>query len=282
MRGHGLNNDQASEKDNQWQKHLVQRHIGYKPIREVLAYFNDYSAWPNIEDYNRYGKSISNINQQHLKFVEQNVQCLEHYEEKIYKKGLVNTRRNNWHDFFNYTVWQTFPKAKAFINALQYQDYQAQEFSSKRTPRQNYLAHLDESGMFVFSSQPKLLTCLKQHEWKTLFWTHRDEVLQDICFVPFGHAIYEKLLNPYIGLTTKALVFDVPQVFIKRINGGDYQLVDELVYQFMQTTLTNEQSFLLNSKLQPVPILGIPKWSEHANHAKFYDNLRYIRPKPNK
>jgi hypothetical protein len=39
------------------------------------------------------------------------------YEMRIWARGEVVTRPDNWHDFFNALVWCTFPLAKAALNA---------------------------------------------------------------------------------------------------------------------------------------------------------------------
>lgn len=244
-----------------WQTDLPQQHPGFNAIREQLAVFDDYPNFPNIDQYNQYSKKIINANNQLIQFYQQDEICNEHYEQKVYEAGLVNTRENNWHDFFNYIVWQKFPKTKATINQLQYQDFQTQQFAKKRTPRQNFLTQFDESGVIILSDNDELISLLRHHQWRELFWDKRELLQEQMQFIVFGHAIYEKLLSPYIGLTAKGIILDSKQP------------IDDALAEYLQS-LKNSRA----KDLQPVPLLGIPGWHEDTNNSDFYNNTNYFRP----
>jgi len=40
-------------------------------------------------------------------------QFADHYAPRIYMTGEVQTRTNNWHDFFQFLTWLIFPRTKA-------------------------------------------------------------------------------------------------------------------------------------------------------------------------
>ena len=69
----------------------------------------------NQQIYTRSGKSILFIPQAIVKHRDE-----KNYESKIYLTGQVQTRANNWHDFFNALVWKILPRAKLALNQLHY------------------------------------------------------------------------------------------------------------------------------------------------------------------
>lgn len=247
-----------------WQTRLPEKHIGFKAIAKQLSLFESNENFPSIEQYNQQSSRIINAKNQTIKFFQQSDDCSEHYEQKIHEEGLVNTRDNNWHDFFNYIVWQAFPQAKSVINQLQYQDYQAQQFSTKRTAKQNFLTQFDESGVIVLCSSIKLISLLKNHQWHELFWEEREALQTQMQFIVFGHAIYEKLLSPYIGLTGKGIILDV---------------ADEAQVALALAEHLRSLNDCRAKDLQPVPLLGIPGWHELTAASTFYANENYFRKK---
>lgn len=247
-----------------WQTHLHEKHPGFKAIEQPLSIFDNYQNFPSIEQYNQHSNKITNVNNQFIKFYQQAEHYSEHYEQKVYEMGLVNTRENNWHDFFNYIVWQAFPQTKSVINQLQYQDYQAQQFSKKRTLRQDFLTQFDESGMIILCKNHELISLLHSHQWHKLFWDKREVLQEQMQFMIFGHAIYEKLLSPYIGLTAKGIILDVT----------DESQVDIALAGHLQSLKGCRAK-----DLQPLPLLGIPGWHGLTATSAFYANENYFRKK---
>ena len=245
-----------------WQQNLTQLHPGFAAIKHSLTPFQQHQKFTSINEYNQHAKNIINANNQTIQFTQQAASCNEHYEQKIYETGQVNTRENNWHDFFNYCVWQTFPVAKTVINQLQYQDLQKQQFVKTRTPRQNFLTQFDESGVIIVSRNPQLIDLLQNHQWQALFWEQRESLQQDMQFMVFGHAIYEKLLSPYIGLTAKGIILE----------RTDAENIDEYLAEYLQN-LSNCRA----KDLQPVPLLGLPGWHVNTDNPEFYLDEGYFR-----
>ncbi|NIQ10006.1 MAG: DUF3025 domain-containing protein, partial [Gammaproteobacteria bacterium] len=124
----------------------------------------------------------------------------EQYEPRIYLRGEVQTRRHNWHDFFQVLVWSAFPDTKKTINALHYVSAQQrlnEKGHTNRSPTENMLALFDECGAVLLSSDPALLKMIRNFEWHELFWLNREKLLRSLRCIVFGHAMYEKALNPY-------------------------------------------------------------------------------------
>ncbi len=241
------------------------------------------TAWPTIADYNQYLANaetpIINSNGQPIYCVSQirkSQAFMEGYEPRIYLHGELMTRVENWHDFFNMLVWRTLPKIKAAMNAWQYQLLkQRLPAQTKRTPLENILTHLDENGVIVVSSDPVLIELLKMQRWQDLFWRQRAAVKANMRFFILGHALYEKSLNPYIGMTGSGIAFTMPADFFSNSLTQQLQAMDMHI-----SACLAQESWLKNlTKLLPVPILGIPDvWPANADY-HFYENKNYFREK---
>jgi hypothetical protein len=232
------------------------------------------ALWPGLEKFQHHKDlpTIAELNQQlgleNITLVPQSPKSADFsagYEPRIYLKGEVQTREKSWHDFFNALVWQHFPQSKKIINQLQYQ-LQKQRFPDKRRlPAENMLTLFDENGAIVISQNPELVELIKQHRWHELFWQRREEVKQQLQVFIFGHGLYEKALQPYIGITAQALLF-----VHKKLNS-----IDDLVAQFIAVKGVSAESAMLN----PLPILGIPGWWPENENEIFYANKSYFRDK---
>jgi Protein of unknown function (DUF3025) len=194
------------------------------------------------------------------------------YEPRIYEHGEVQTRENSWHDLFNALVWMRFPKSKAAINARHIEQQNLHGLRATRSAVQDAMTLFDESGVIVACSDPSLLQLLLQHEWKTLFWDRRADVLTHMHFYIFGHALYEKGLQPYAAMTGKVSVFSVSETF--HHNQLDTQLLelDDLLAARLMHAIKNAKDF------SPLPIMGVPGWCDANEVESFYDNKDIFRP----
>jgi len=201
------------------------------------------------------------------------------YEPRCYLDGEVPTRLNNLHDVLNALVWLTFPKSKAAINARHYHALTKEgsacgiASSSERGATRDVNTLLDESGVIVVYGNTELADLLGDFQWKELFWQRRQQVRAGMDFYIFGHGLYEKALQPYIGMTGQGLLLPVGLEFfnwplVERIKHIDCLLADYLaVPEHCRKT----------GDLSPVPLLGIPGWSIENEHASYYDNTAYFR-----
>ncbi|SEM85732.1 DUF3025 domain-containing protein [Nitrosomonas marina] len=198
----------------------------------------------------------------------------QHYESRIFLTGKVSTRQENWHDFFNALVWITFPSAKAALNRIHYQEliHAQQTRVETRGPLRDAATLFDESGVVVLCSRPVLIELLKQHEWKKVFWQRRAAVLSSLRFIVFGHALYEKALKPYVGMTGKGLFIQVEDMFLRQSLSAQLRAVDSWLADFLLC-----RSFS-SADLSPIPILGYPGWSRENMTEDYYENRQYFRP----
>lgn len=194
------------------------------------------------------------------------------YEERVYKKGIISTREQNWHDLFNAFVWLLFPKTKKILNALHMQELEIQA-GKKRTTARDAITHLDESGVIIASSDEALLKMLKTHQWSELFVQQRDRWWQDIGAFVFGHGMYEKSFKPFVGFTAKAYCLLVDDDFYQQDKLKQYAILDEL----LSSDIENKQSLSDSRYLSPLPILGVPGWSEDNDDPEYYNNTNYFR-----
>ena len=193
------------------------------------------------------------------------------YECRIRDTGAVETRPGNWHDFFNALVWLTFPQAKLAINARHVQAMAPA--GAARGSERDALTHFDECGIVVLSSQPQLLDLLREFKWRELFADRRDEVLRAMRFVVFGHATYERLLNPFRGLTAKAILHEVDGGWLKLPVAAQVAAVDTLLAADFA-----HGRFARPRDLQPLPLLGIPGVTPDSELASYYDDRWQFRP----
>lgn len=269
-----------------WNPHFLSQHGIFWPLIPFASEFvQSHRDWPDLRDYQQFldscenpvltesGKKVTFVSQ------EQKVQQLEEgYEPRIFLKGEVQTRLQNWHDFFQVLVWRMFPGTKALINALHARAImtrveQAGENSS-RGPLENALTQFDECGAVILSSRVELLQLVRDFAWKRLFWEKRDDVQQHLKCVVFGHAIYEKAINPYLGMTAHGVLVLVDDAVLQ---GTTTQLISvadrELQALFsLPNGITSPQDFC------PFPLLGVPGWHTDNDQENFYNNRDYFRP----
>lgn len=197
------------------------------------------------------------------------------YEARIYLKGEVELRPANWHDLMNALVWLTFPRAKAALNARHYRALQQQRSTgaSNRGPLQDAMALFDEGGVVV-AGDAGLLRLLREFRWKELFWCNRARVASRMRFYLFGHALYEKALHPYAGITGRGILFEVSEDFLGAGIAAQTAQLDAMLEQ----SLLDEGAWKTTRELAPVPVLGVPGWCPGNERAEYYDNTDYFRP----
>jgi len=195
------------------------------------------------------------------------------YEVRVFMKGEVQTRTDNWHDLFNALVWLTFPKSKAILNRHHYHQIEARLGEKLRGTARDVLTLFDEGGIVVASAEAELSTLLLEFHWKELFWHRRADVVRAMRFFVFGHAIYEKALQPYKGVTAKALILDVASDYFSA--GIERQLaqLDERV----ATYFSDAGALRSTRQLSPLPVLGVPGWEAENENEHYYDDTSQFR-----
>lgn len=193
------------------------------------------------------------------------------YECRIWETGEVETRSDNWHDFFNALVWLTFPKTKIAVSASHVQAMTPA--GEARGTQRDALTHFDECGIVVLSARPELLELLRGFHWQALFVERRAEVMRDMRFVIFGHATYEQLLKPFRGLTAKAVLYDIDASWlaldaVALAAALDARLAADL----------GSGRYLRPRDFQPLPVLGIPGVTALNEDPAYYDDTWQFRP----
>jgi hypothetical protein len=193
------------------------------------------------------------------------------YECRIWESGEVETRPDNWHDFFNALVWLSFPQTKLAVSAAHVRAMRAPGEARGKT--RDALTHFDECGIVVLSSQPELLELLRGFQWKTLFVERRADVLHCMRFVVFGHATYEQLLKPFRGLTAKAVLHEVSAEWLQMDGAALRAAVDDwLAGELGSGRYTRPRDF------HPLPLLGIPGVTPDSEDPAYYDDVWQFRP----
>ena len=269
--------------EQHWESGFLQASLLFEPIRKAGFHLEKLENWPGLDDLN--GLLANNLQPMktasgHLvKFVSQDIlvgEFAKRYEPRIYLAGEIQTREQSWHDLFNALVWLTFPRAKAMLNQLHFQVLlkERQAGETCRGPLRDAATLFDESGVVVVSSHDRLSQMLRDFEWKALFWEQRALLDTQMSFFVFGHGLYEKALNPYVGMTGKGIVFSVESDFFSQSLQKQLLDIDEKLADFIGQNLS------VSTDLTPVPVLGYPGWSLDNSDSRYYDNHHYFRARP--
>ncbi len=196
------------------------------------------------------------------------------YEVHVFETGKVQTRADNWHDLFNALVWLTFPKTKATLNRHHCEQIRARRGERSRGTARDVLTLFDEGGIVVAAADAELSDLLREFRWKELFWKRRAQVLRSMRFYVFGHAIYEKALEPYKGVTAKALIVDASPELLEAPLERQLAELDARAADYF----SGREALASTRSLSPLPILGIPGWEPANAREEYYDDRAQFRP----
>jgi hypothetical protein len=202
------------------------------------------------------------------------------YEERVERSAEMQVRERNWHDLFNVLAWLAYSKTKATLNHRHSRERALECINSGSTQTKHggnrgrvrdALTLFDESGVIVASSDPRCISDLQAFRWKSLFWQRRAQVTSSMAFYILGHALFEKALAPYIGLTGHALIMRVDQNFFREPRAQQVAIVDAEIAHRLSESLAS------SAELSPLPLLGVPGWWSGNEQESFYDNALYFR-----
>lgn len=251
-----------------WPSELFNQHPAFTPIKAHLAMF---SAPPTYADWAQTPVIAHSASGAPIRFVPSE-QITEYYELAVYRHGHVATRLN-WHDTFNAMIWHAFPRSKSALNAMHQRIIDANPEDKVRGAARDAATLFDECGLIVPYSNPALIELLKQHEWTALFMDQRAAWGEQISAITFGHANFENLLTPFIGLTGKCWPIAVPADFFVLDIAAQCQHLDAQL-----SALIDADHLQKPKQLPALPYLGVPGWHTQQDHA-FYANESYFRPK---
>lgn len=274
-----------SQSANIFQPLFLQCSPLFEPLLSIGNELAENADWPELNDLQRLAevchKQLANQDGKPVRFVPQSDKPQhfeEEYEPRIYLTGEVQTRTENWHDLFNALAWLAFPKTKAMINARHYAEILQERAIEGGKPRgkvRDRLTQFDESGVVILCADAELARLLADHQWKQLFWHERERVGCAMRFLVFGHSLYEKALRPYPGITGKALVLEVTAQDLQQPLCKVVALADKLLVEVVE----DADRFSAETRLQPLPLMGVPGWAPDNENAAYYEDIRYFRPK---
>ena len=262
-----------------WDPHFLARSPMFEPLRAGAPAFG--TDWPALGDLQRLLEEgdtpVCNASGFPLRLVPPALRTKapeDRYEARTFLRGELEVRGRNWHDLMNVLVWRTFPAAKAALNARHYAEERARRAPGNRGPVQDALTLFDEGGAIVVSDADHLLDLLRAFRWKELFWRRRDEVRRHMQFFVFGHAILEKALAPFTGITAGAILLAQPR---REPHARAHDLLARLDSR-LASRLRDPAAFSRTRDLAPVPVLGVPGWCADNEREEYYENREYFRP----
>ncbi len=262
-----------------WSTDWLTRSPMFAPLRETGALLPD-MGWPDTGILDAMaddcGRRVVNANGERIRFVVQDARPArfeDKFEPAAFLRGEVPVRRFSWHDLLNAIVWMTFPTAKAALNARHFHALSRRE-GSRRSREEDALTLFDEEGVIVLSTDPDLLQMVRDFRWRELFWERRDSVRQKMRFLLFGHALYEKATRPYVGMTGRALLFEVSGA----VPALEREALTREADRIAALRIWDSTQLCDGKELSPLPVLGVPGWWQDNEQEGFYANTGYFRP----
>lgn len=249
----------------------------YTSVRDAAATITS-DEWISALNQQASGRSLINHRGLALNFVNQ-TELPEGmaYESFISSTGKVPTR-NNPHDFFNALVWLSFPNIKRELNALQSRQIDKQGISQSRGGVRDAATVFDENAALLIIKDgtvgQQLARSLQQHEWVYLFIDQREVFIEHTEIWIFGHALMEKLVNPYKSITGHTKIIMAPDHYFTQPAADRKQWLD---LQLSSQLKADQPDSLNMSWFTPLPILGIPNWWPKQTH-EFYADPKVFRP----
>lgn len=243
----------------------------FEPLRSALERLPP-GRWPNHAELSEAAHGVATSRGRPVRFIAPRGHSdreRRYYELHIADSGEVETRPENWHDLFNALAWIAFPAAKAAINAAHAAilEERGEEEAKRRSPERDALTLFDEGGVLVASADPELHALIAGFRWKELFWHRRPELAAKMRFVAFGHNLFEKMLDPHLGMVAKTIFVPLAEPF-----DPDALLAAHFAVR---------ANFASPKAMAPMPVLGIPGWHPDTARESFYDDPIHFRgPKP--
>jgi len=255
--------------NDKWDVSPFNDSIIIKQIQTYTDLFKNLTEWPDISLYadifKKHDHKITPVAQS------TSINSFEdQYEPRVYLKRELQTRTQNWHDFFNAIIWLKFPKTKKTLNDLHFLQAKQRKKGSNRSTLENRITQFDECGAIVITNNKKLIGLIKNHQWEELFIKNSNAFEENIKCIIFGHAMFEKALNPYIGMTCHCLLIESNE-FLEDIKNDDFSKIDQKIADLWKNKISRAPL-----KLNALPVLGIPGFWPEQN-SLFYKNTEYFR-----
>lgn len=231
--------------------------LGQTICDEILSAVNPEQALLPV--LNNYAQRLYNAQNLPIHFVAQNhLPKGMAYELFIYNYGTIPTRAN-LHDFFNALIWLRYPQIKAAFNQLQAQTITKYGIGPTRQRIRDLITLFDENGLFLVTRNFNLTQAITTRDWQSLFIDQRQQWHQHVSVIPFGHALLEKLFNPFKAITAHTFIYIADQFDAIK---ACHQLINHIE---------------TNQRFLPLPVMGIPGWCSDNQQIDFYQDPYVFR-----
>lgn len=213
-------------------------------------------------------RALRSGNGQPLAFADADTLSYRAYESHIALTGAVPTRtrgRGGLHDLLNALVWLSFPRAKASLNAIQAGVIDRAGVAPSRGSTRDLATLFDENGAMLVTRERWIVDALAHHDWPRLFVRERERFVRGARLYLFGHALMQKLLDPYKAICAHVVALDSDAD--STLDSIDAHLAEALPRECRGDT-----------RLMPLPVLGIPGWWPANEDPAFYNDARVFRP----
>jgi Protein of unknown function (DUF3025) len=252
---------------------LFQQGLSHEQLLEALSASAD-------------GRQLRNAHGQPLSFVDSDTVSADldradlAYESWVFKTGQVPTRslgQAGWHDLFNALVWLAFPTSKSFLNRLQAEAISRDGVGMQRGSLRDAITLLDESAVLLASAAPDAVLALREHRWSDALHEQRADWGRLIQASVFGHAVLQKLVDPYKSLCAHSYVIEVDPSYFSLTAQAQRAVLDRKLLSQLESD--HAGGHLASKPFFPLPVLGIPHWSADNHLAAFYEDPTVFRPK---
>lgn len=194
------------------------------------------------------------------------------YEAHIHATGQVPTR-DNLHDFFNTLIWLHFPEIKKTLNALHaansltvsaHSGVDGTINSGARGRARDAATLFDENAAIFICSDAHLAEALRQHQWQFLLQRSPEEFFSKASVVLFGHALMEKLVQPYKAITAHVWITIVEPAWFSFSDKRRWEAIDHSVAAAINAGFSSRD-------FAHLPVLGVPGWWPQQS-GEFYDD----------
>lgn len=200
------------------------------------------------------------------------------YETFIFDTGQVPTREN-LHDFFNALIWLAYPAVKQRLNKLQAAEIAEASAdpaggfrSTGRGKLRDTATIFDENAAFFVSENEEIVDALRSHEWEKVFLERRHFFESRCEVLLFGHALLEKLVVPFKGITAHTCCFHVDRDYFRMAPSARRERISSILLAHSLGRDLNRSIF------NALPVAGVPGWWE-GQTKDFYLDKSVFRPK---
>jgi len=214
-----------------WDPQLCERSPWFWPLEAAASHLRQHADWPSLRELaNVYRVCTDGLDVPRLVFSE-NVRKQDKrargrvvlsalYDARITLAREVPTRERDWHDLLNMLCFATFPRSKIALHARQYARLAERvhdgmtTLPNRRTPEQDALTLFDEGGVVLAVEQQTAAQLERAPEQARDALAVELNAARRVRVVPFGHALYEHLVEGLRcpGGCTQVVV--VPQLWV--------------------------------------------------------------------